>query len=1128
MKINKLTLHNIASIEDATIDFSAAPLADSDVFLISGKTGAGKTTILDAICLALYANTPRFANNQIDSNNVDDDIRLKDPRQILRRNTGEGFVMLEFTGNNGVDYESTWAIRRARNKPTGNLQNSSWSLKRLDDNRVLTRVRDIEGEIAEAIGLDFTQFCRTSMLAQGEFAKFLNSKDDAKAAILERITGTSIYSRIGSKIYEICAEKEAAWKDARRQIEGVALLDEEQVDQIKAEIKAMRDDVTEKEKVLKISQLKIEWLKTLAILQKTLTDAEQKMQSARQTAADESLKQKQRLETEWNATTEARGWIESIHDRDKKITDATARLVGLKTDFDRFCAGKLFEQQKIDNISRRLADLGQYFEREEPRRSAIENRTTIEVYLNSLESDLKAIAAEQSNISNGQKKLADLKTKQQEATEFLDKVKGAVDKRVKEIEVAEKALEEIGLGRLRADKDKSSAEISKLNILKVEVQNFVDQENTLSRAEDDLNRQRLQLDEKQKQLEGLKSTVETAKADEEQKRALFESQKDTVHKFAKDLRARLHVGDDCPVCRQRIEHAFVPEDELDAIIANYRVAWEGAAALLKQNTDKANKAEAEVKTATNHINQQAAILTKNKDELSAKRGSLLARVAEFGINELIVKVIEIINNIIAEREKAAAQLSDAITAGEAREKELRGMNAALATEQNKLDTTKDNLQKIKDLIAGSNTAIEVARKAVADRTAEVEQCRAELSNLVVGTWNADWRENIPAFRNELRNVVKQFNDNKALFDTLDKQLAESKTTYNTVLADHKSMIGLIADWDSPVNLKPVEIKNIIVFGNEIIQALSAETSAIAVARKEKDAKNEAVESFLVHHPEFTREQLENLAATPAADIKAIAEEIKRAAETLVKAETTYNEACERLKEHNERRPEFAEDDTLETLEQNSAAIDAERQNSIAGIGALTRDLEENQKNQARVADLKKVADERKAEFDRWAILNRYLGSAKGDNFRKIAQSFVLESLIHSANHYMKTLSGRYLLRSTPGSFVIMVDDAYQGGTKRASSTLSGGETFLVSLSLALALSDIGDRLGVNTLFIDEGFGSLSDEPLQNAIDTLRTLHTRTGRHVGIISHIDELRERIPVQIHVDQAGNSSHSTISVI
>ena len=166
--------------------------------------------------------------------------------------------------------------------------------------------------------------------------------------------------------------------------------------------------------------------------------------------------------------------------------------------------------------------------------------------------------------------------------------------------------------------------------------------------------------------------------------------------------------------------------------------------------------------------------------------------------------------------------------------------------------------------------------------------------------------------------------------------------------------------------------------------------------------------------------------------------------------------------------------------------------------------------------------------DRWNSLNDLIGVSDGKRFRDIAQSYVLGALVNSANHYMHTLTDRYAMSVVPGTFIIMVEDAYEGYVKRPATTISGGESFLVSLALALVMSDISQNLSVDTLFIDEGFGSLSGTPLQNAITTLRTLHKAGGRKVGIISHVEELRQRIPVQVQVEQYGKSSASRISIV
>ena len=209
MKLQKLIIHNIASIEDATIDFSAEPLSNNELFLITGKTGSGKSTILDAICLALYANTPRLksTNMQGDVQDGAKSLKINDPRQLMRHNTSDAFVSLTFLGNNQTLYEATWSIARAHNKLSGNIQDNKWSLKNLHTGTILSKVDEITSEITHAVGLDFNQFCRTTLLAQGEFTRFLNSKDEEKAEILEKITGVDIYTKIGKKIYDIILQK---------------------------------------------------------------------------------------------------------------------------------------------------------------------------------------------------------------------------------------------------------------------------------------------------------------------------------------------------------------------------------------------------------------------------------------------------------------------------------------------------------------------------------------------------------------------------------------------------------------------------------------------------------------------------------------------------------------------------------------------------------------------------------------------------------------------------------------------------------------------------------------------------------------------------------------------------------
>ena len=199
MKLKKLIIHNIASIADAEIDFSGETLRDEAVFLICGETGSGKTTILDALCLALYNKTPRLSQATARESYTDvngESITLSSPVQYLRKGSWEASVKLTFEAG-GKDWEASWSTHRANRKSDGRFQGITWEVT-----DIASGISSKGGEIEKIISLSFDEFKRTTMLAQGEFTAFLKSRDDEKSAILEKITGTGIYKDIGRRISE--------------------------------------------------------------------------------------------------------------------------------------------------------------------------------------------------------------------------------------------------------------------------------------------------------------------------------------------------------------------------------------------------------------------------------------------------------------------------------------------------------------------------------------------------------------------------------------------------------------------------------------------------------------------------------------------------------------------------------------------------------------------------------------------------------------------------------------------------------------------------------------------------------------------------------------------------------------
>lgn len=206
MKIIAIRLKNLTSIEGLVeIDFTAEPLKSAGIFAISGQTGAGKSTLLDALCLALYDKAPRFAAS-IDAVSVadvgDNLINQSDVRNMLRRGTAEGFAEVDFIGTTGFRYRSNWSVRRARGKVDGRLASQVMSVKNLDTAEELQGTKtELLSQLSQLIGLTYDQFTRTVLLAQNDFATFLKSKGAAKAELLEKLTGTDIYSRLSQEVY---------------------------------------------------------------------------------------------------------------------------------------------------------------------------------------------------------------------------------------------------------------------------------------------------------------------------------------------------------------------------------------------------------------------------------------------------------------------------------------------------------------------------------------------------------------------------------------------------------------------------------------------------------------------------------------------------------------------------------------------------------------------------------------------------------------------------------------------------------------------------------------------------------------------------------------------------------------
>lgn len=234
MKILAIRLKNLTSIEGTVeVDFTVEPLHSAGIFAISGATGAGKSTLLDALCLALYDKAPRFANS-VESLNLadvgDNQINQSDVKNLLRRGVSDGYAEVDFQGIDGHRYRSRWSVRRSGNKPGGSLRSQTLNVVDLDTEREFQGTKkELLAQLVELVGLTYEQFMRTVLLAQNDFATFLKSKGAAKAELLEKLTGTGVYSRISQEVF---ARNKAAQEEVtliQNKINVIELLPEEEI-----------------------------------------------------------------------------------------------------------------------------------------------------------------------------------------------------------------------------------------------------------------------------------------------------------------------------------------------------------------------------------------------------------------------------------------------------------------------------------------------------------------------------------------------------------------------------------------------------------------------------------------------------------------------------------------------------------------------------------------------------------------------------------------------------------------------------------------------------------------------------------------------------------------------------------
>lgn len=1067
MKILSVRFKNLNSlVGEWEIDFTHPEYQNNGIFAITGPTGAGKTTILDAICLALYGRTPRL--NAIS----------KTENEILSRQSADCFAEVTFETNNGC-FRATWNQRKARNNPGGALQAPSHRLANAETNEFFpeTNLREVGKRIVQETGMDFDQFTRAMLLAQGEFSKFLQASASARAPLLEKITGTKLYADISSHVFMRYKEEKTKADLLRNDLAGITVFSQEEEEAKKTELNNLQTSLKKAEEDIAANKIRIDWLTGIQKLEDSLALLQKNSQTLSK-AIEEFAPLKLRLEKSLRAQP-----LQSLHAALKLKREQNQNNVKILEE----CRGKVPEVQKnlassLNSLSEAEKKAQEAHEKRETEGRLIQETRSLDQKITSIAQNLvqekkrlteamRALEASKKELTLQKNTITSLKKEQASLNAYFEEHPhdqslvtdlSAIEARADALFKKEGERKKLEGDILCANKklEEARARLNKANL-------------ALEKKDADLEKNRtLQKDNEEALAKALgEESVESL----EEKRRLHEREKLMRERFAslEDYRKQLQDNAPCPLCGS-LHHPFacgnvpdVSEEEkkiqaIDALLNTVKTLRKKGEDIQKKQIllerDKAKaeqekiREESSAKIEQTCLEQLQETLEKNRTDLEEAFSALTSQLSLLG--EVLPK------------EGQSDGLRTCLTT-------LRNRVLLWQKKQTQKTAVETGLATTETRVQGLENTLLQQEKVVKD---EEELCQ-KLQN----EHNTEQKKRLELFGQKDPDMVEK--ELKKACDTAMLAVKKAQETHNALKQDETRLQTLLNETAGRIEKERPELEKL--------------ASDFQKAMEEQGFSQES--DFLGACLEVAKQR-----------------ELQNREKELDRQKSTLEARISDLRSHiDQEKEKHITEEKLDDLNTKSKTLETERTDLQKKEALLGEAIRTNVLKKEERKKKEEQTDKQALREERWGKLNKLIGSQDGHAYRNFVQGLTFELMIQYANRELRKMTDRYVLtKHEANPLELCVVDQYQAGLQRTTKNLSGGESFLVSLSLALGLAQMASNsVRVDSLFLDEGFGTLDEEALEMALETLAGLQ-QEGKTIGVISHVSALKDRISTQIQV--------------